>query len=73
MSAISKCVIDKQIHPCYDVVITDDLGFRRSYRVRIAALISFIKQTLPFGSVTITGKSIGTFDWLSTSYEVLPF
>lgn len=73
MSAISKGVIDKQIHPCYDVVITDDLGFRRCYKVRIAALIHFIKQTLPFGSVTITGKSVGTFDWLSTSYEVLPF
>lgn len=73
MSAISKCVIDKQIHPCYDVVLTDDLGFRRSYKVRIAALIHFIKETLPFGSVTITGKSVGTFDWLCTSYEVLPF
>lgn len=73
MSIISKCVIDKQIHPCYDVVLTDDLGFRRSYKVRIAALIHFIKQILPFGSVTITGKSVGTFDWLRTSYEVLPF
>ena len=73
MSAISNCVIDKQIHPCYDVVVTDNLGFRRSYKVRIAALIHFIKQTLPFGPVTITGKSIGTFDWFSTSYEVLPF
>lgn len=73
MSAISKSVIGKQNHPCYDVVITDNFGFRRSYKVRIAALIHFIKEALPFGSVTITGKSVGTFDWLCTSYEVLPF
>lgn len=73
MSAISKSVIDKQIHPCYDVFITDDLGFRRSYKVRISSLIQFIKDTLPFGTVTITGKSTGTFDWCCCSYEVLPF
>lgn len=73
MSAISKCVIDKQIHPCYNVVLTDDLGFRRSYKVRIAALIHFIKESLSFGFVTIVGKSVGTFDRFSTSYEVLPF
>lgn len=73
MSAISKGVIVKQIHPCYDLVLTDHLGFRRCYKVRIAAFIHFIKETLPFGSVTITGKSVGTFERLSTSYEVLPF
>nr|WP_293533470.1 hypothetical protein [Prevotella sp.] len=73
MSAISNFVIDKRIHPCYEVVVEDDLGFHRCYKVRIAALIHFIKQTLPFGSVTIIGKSTGTFNGFSTFYEVLPF
>lgn len=73
MSAISKSVFDKKIHPCYDVVITDDFGFRRFCKVRISALHLFLRDALKFGSVTIMRKSVGTFNSYVTSYEVLPF